>query len=235
MPCYYPRSHLHSSWTSPCPPPLPRPGPPFLITIPLKWLFLSENDHVPCPLSLCLLFGGLLSIFLSPLPLLLPLITRAWASNWPQSPPPWVWATGARGQRKYPHIPPSFLDFLPMKCLVLNYSHPTLIIIDWNSQGSGRVTDRLGSLWACPPRRRARWRRRNRGGFCARQPKVTCEHYLQSFIGLLLVRLGHMHVAKMQKLLKTTLGSLYTFLIALTWIYNQGSKVSQKTVKVCCF
>lgn len=115
MPCYYPRSHLHSSWTSPCPPPLPRPGPPFLITIPLKWLFLSENDHVPCPLSLCL-FGGLLSISLSPLPLLLPLITRAWASNWPQSPPPWVWATGARGQRKYTHIPPSFLDFLPMKC-----------------------------------------------------------------------------------------------------------------------
>lgn len=30
-------------------------------------------------------------------------------------------------------------------------------------------------------------------GFRARQPKVTREHYLQSFTGLLLVRLGHMH------------------------------------------
>ena len=146
----------------------------------------------PCPLSLCLLFGGLLSISLSlslslslshsPLPLLLPLITRAWASNWrPISSYPslWVWAGGARGQRTDPHLPPSFLDFLPMKCLVLNYSHPTLIVIDWNSRGSGRMTDRLGSLWACPPRRRARGgrRRRRRGEICARQHKVTHEHF----------------------------------------------------------
>lgn len=86
-------------------------------------------------------------------------ITRACASNWPPSPPPWVRTGGARGQRTDPHLPPSFLDFLPMKCLVLNYSHPTLIVIDWNSRGSGRMTDRLGSLWACPPRRRARGRR----------------------------------------------------------------------------
>lgn len=171
MPCYYPRAHLHSSWTSPCPPPLPRPGPPFLITIPLKWLLLSENDHVPCPLSLCLLFGGLLSVSPSSLPLLLPLITRVWASNWPQSPPPWVWAGGARGQRTDPHLPPAFPDFLPMKCLVLNYSHPTLIVIDWNSRGSGRMTDRLGSLWTCPPRRRARWRRSRRGGSVQDNPK----------------------------------------------------------------
>lgn len=187
------------------------------------------TSPVPCPSAFYLEDSS------ASLSLPLPLITRAWASNWPQSPPPWVWATGARGQRKDPHLPPSFLDFLPMKCLVLNYSHPTLIVIDWNSRGSGRMTDRLGSLWACPPRRRARWRRSDRGGFCARQPKVTCEHYLQSFTGLLLVRLGHMHVLKMPKLLKTIFRLFYTFWIALTWICNRVSQVSQKTVKSCCF
>lgn len=153
----------------------------------------------PCPLSLIplpFIWRTPQCLSLSPLPLLLPPITRAWASNWPQSPPPWVWAGGAQGQRTDPHLPPSFLDFLPMKCLVLNYSHPTLIVIDWNSHGSGRMMDRLGSLWACPPRRRARWRRSRRGGICARQPKVTREHYLQSFTGLLLVRLGHTHAFK---------------------------------------
>lgn len=103
------------------------------------------------------------SVSLSPLHQLLPLITCAWASNWPQSPPPWVWAGEAQGQSTDPHLPPSSLDFLPMKYLVLNYSHPTLIVIDWNSRGSGRMTDRLGSLLACPPRRRASGRRR--GGF----------------------------------------------------------------------
>lgn len=154
MPCYYPHAHLHSSWTSPCPPPLPRPGPPFLITIPLKQLLLSVNDHVPCPLSPSLLFRGLLSVSpLFPSSVIAP-ATRAWASNWPPSPLPL--GGGARGHRTDPHLPPFFLDFLPMKCLVLNYSHPTLIVIDWNSRGSGRMTDRLGSLRACPPRRRAR-------------------------------------------------------------------------------
>lgn len=160
MPCYYPRAHLHSGWTSPCPPPLPRPGPPFLITIPLKRLLLSVNDHIPCPSAF--LFRGLLSVFLSlSSSSVIALTTRAWASNWPSSPPPWVCAAGgARGQGTDPHLPHSFLDFLPMKCLVLNYSHPTLIVIDWNSPGSGQTTDRLGSFRACPPQRRARVRRR---------------------------------------------------------------------------
>lgn len=135
------------------------------------------TSPVPCPSAFYLEDS---SAFLSSLPFsVIAPITRAWASNWPPSPPPWVWAGGARGQKTDPHLPPSFLDFLPMKCLVLNYSHPTLIVIDWNSRGSGQMTDRLGSLWACPPRRRARGRRsRRRGGICTRQHKVTHEHYL---------------------------------------------------------
>ena len=168
MPCYYPHAHLHSSWTSPCPPPLPRPGPPFLITIPLKQLLLSVNDHVPCPLSLSLLFRGLLCVsLLSSLPLLLPRQTRAWASNWTPTIshlpplPPWVEGPGGKEQICTSHPPPP-LDFLPMKCLVLNYSHPTLIVIDWNSRGSGRMTDRLGSLRARPPRREGERRRGER-------------------------------------------------------------------------
>lgn len=187
MPCYYPRAHLHSSWTSPCPPPLLRPGPPFLITIPLKWLLLSVNDHVPCPLSLRLyLEDSSASLSLGPSSVIAT-TTRASASNWTQSPPPWVRARGAWGQRTDLHLPPFFLDFLPMKCLILNYSHPTLIVIDWNSRGSGRMTDRLSSLQTCPPRRRAKRRRRLQrqgrrlGGrereISARQCKVTHEHY----------------------------------------------------------
>lgn len=109
----------------------------------------------PRPLSLFLIFGGLLSISFPLLYLLLAPRTRAWASNWPRSPASWVWAGEAWGRRTDPHLPPSSPDFLPMKCLVLNYSHPTLIVIDWGSRGSGRMTDRLGSLWACPPRRGA--------------------------------------------------------------------------------
>lgn len=120
----------------------------------------------------------------SPRPLPLPPITRAWASNWPRSPPPLEYGLeGPGGQRTDPHLPPSFHDFLPMKCLVLNYSHPTLIVIDWNSRGSGRMTDRLGSLWACPRRRRAGWGRGRGEGIGGRRPKVTCEHYLRSLTG----------------------------------------------------
>lgn len=115
MPCYYPRAHLHSSWTSPCPPPLPRPGPPFLITIPLKRLLLSENDHVPLSLvPLPFIWRTPQHLSLSPLPLLMPLITRAWASNWPpisSSLSLWVWAGGARGQRTDPHLPPPSSTF----------------------------------------------------------------------------------------------------------------------------
>lgn len=130
MPCYYPRAHLHSSRTSPCPLPLPRPGPPFLITIPLKRLLLSVDDHVPCPLSLCLLFRLLLSIYLSllsPRPLLLHVPELLIG---PHHLPLGCRSRRAWGRRTDPHLPPSFLDFLPMKCLVLNYSHPTLIVID---------------------------------------------------------------------------------------------------------
>lgn len=165
MPCYYPRTHLHSGWTSPCPPPLLRPGPPFLITIPLKRLLLSVNDHVPCPLYLCLLFRGLLSVshsLLSPSSVIA-LTTRAWASNWPPISSPLGVCCKARGQSTNPHLPHSFLDFLPMKCLVLNYSHPTLIVIDWGSRGSGRMTDRLGSFRACPPMKESE-RKKRKGG-----------------------------------------------------------------------
>lgn len=165
MPCYYPRTHLHSSWTSPCPPPLPRPGPPFLITIPLKQLLLSVNDHVPCPLSLCLYledFSRSLFFFLSPSSVIAP-TTRAWASNWPLiSFPLGVGYRGQGRQRTDLRLAASFLDFLPMKCFVLNYSHQTLIAIDWNSRGSGRMTDRLSSLQACPPQRRVGERKRKK-------------------------------------------------------------------------
>lgn len=151
MPCYYPRAHLHSSWTSPCPPPLPRPGPPSWLPFHLSGFSFQRMTMSPVPLPY--IWRTPQYLLPSPVPLLLPPRTRAWASNWPRSPPSWVWAGKAWGQRTDPHLPPSSPDFLPMKCLVLNYSHPTLIVIDWGSRGSGRMTDRLGSLWACPPRR----------------------------------------------------------------------------------
>lgn len=134
------------------------------------------------------LFRGLFSVSVSLFPSsVIATTTRASASNWTPSPSPWVRARGAWGQGTDPHLPPSFLDFLPMKCLVLNYSHPTLIVIDWNSRGSGRMTDRLSSLQACPPRRRVKRRRRRLQWWgrrwegerevSARQCKVTHQHY----------------------------------------------------------
>lgn len=143
----------------------------------------------PRPLSLFLIFGGLLSISF---PLL-------YLCYWPREHVPelligpdllplgcGLQRPGAKNRSTPPTLSP---DFLPMKCLILNYSHPTLIVIDWGSRGSGWMTDRLGSLWACPPRRGEGEENEEWGS--ARQLKVTQQHYLQSPSGLLPVRLGY--------------------------------------------
>lgn len=139
---------LSSSSTEAGPPP-----PPVLITIPLKQLLLSAHDHVPCPLAFYLedFSASRCSPPLFPLLVLRQHVPQLLIG--PRLLPLGWW--GARGQRRDLHLPPSCLDFLPMKCLLLNYSHPTLIVIDCNSRGTGRMTDRLGSLRVCPPRRRA--------------------------------------------------------------------------------
>lgn len=100
MPCYYPRARFHSgTGTSPCPPsfteaaaPPPRPLPS-LITIPLKPLLLSANDHVLLVPSALLLFY--LEDSSPPHP---PgLSPSSGASNWPSISAPlgvWVFTRG---------------------------------------------------------------------------------------------------------------------------------------------
>lgn len=138
MPCYYPRAHLgpllvlllYRGRDTPYP-------PPFLITIPLKRLLLSANEP-PCPLSLCIYLedSSKPSFFflspLCPLRLLLPPPARDRVSNWPPliSYPLLLGLQRAQRQRTDPDRFSRLLTFLPIKRLALNYSHPTLIVID---------------------------------------------------------------------------------------------------------
>lgn len=163
MPCYYPRAHLGLLlvlllyWGRDT---LFPPSPSDYHSIKVDSPF-CEWPRPPCPSSLCIYLedSWKLSFFfpsLSPSSVIAP-PARDRASNWPLiSYPLLLGLQRAQRQRTDAHLSPLFLTFLPIKLRVLNYSRPTLIVIDWNSRGSGRMTDRLSSLQARPPQKSPR-------------------------------------------------------------------------------
>lgn len=104
--------------------------PPFLITIPLKGLLLAGDGHalIPCP-SLFYLEDSSPRL-LSPLPLLLSWRRVPEVLIGPHLLPLGGGLEGPGATEQNPPLPLFLLTFSPMKFLVLNYSHPTLIVID---------------------------------------------------------------------------------------------------------
>lgn len=125
----------------------------------------------------------------SPVRLLLAPITRAWASNWPNLLPLGCGLEGPGGKEQIHTSHPPLMTFSQWNVWFLITVTQHWLLLTEAPAAQDEMTDRLGSLWACPPRRRERGKRRV--GICARPLKVTHRRYLQSPSGLLLVRLGY--------------------------------------------